>query len=132
MMTANSSTGPTRKFLMLQDQRMKKAKLLVLLETMEEQIKNGKSFILIKLKRQRPRVLMQNSVSTLTDLSTLFHNFHSTELPKCLEEPTLFSRDGGRTLDNNNSGLMKFQRLSETTTGRTTASISRATETAVT
>jgi GTPase Era involved in 16S rRNA processing len=90
MMTANSSTGPTRKFLMLQDQRMKKAKLLVLLVTMEEQIKNGKSFILIKLKRQRPRVLMQNSVSTLTDLSILFHNFHSTELLKCLEEPTLF------------------------------------------
>jgi len=45
-----------------------------------------------------------------------------------LEEPTWYSRDGERTQDNNNSGLMRSARLSETTTGRIIALIFKVTE----
>jgi len=62
------------------------------------------------------------------DLSTLFLHFHSTKLLKCLEEPNWSQRDGERTLDNNNSGSIMFQRQSGTTTGRTTALIFKAME----
>jgi hypothetical protein len=51
----NSSIGQTTKYLMSQDPKMKKDKLLVLLETLENQIRNGKFFILTKLKRPRLR-----------------------------------------------------------------------------
>jgi len=67
---------------------------------------------------------MKNSASTSIDHSTLFHNFHSTESLKCSVVLTLSSRDGERMLLNNNSGSMRSQRLSETTTGRTIALIS--------
>jgi hypothetical protein len=42
-------------------------------------------------------------------------------------EPIWSSRDGERIKDNNNSGSITFQRPSETTTGRTTASTFKAT-----
>jgi len=71
---------------------------------------------------------MRNSASTSTDHSTWFQNFHSTELLRCLVELTWFSRDGETTRDNNNSGSMRRPRLSETTTGRTTALIFKAME----
>jgi len=70
---------------------------------------------------------MKNSDSTSIDHSISSLNFHSTELQKCLEELTWFSRDGETIQDNNNSGLMKSPRPSETTTGRTIALISKAT-----
>jgi hypothetical protein len=75
---------------------------------------------------------MKNSVSTSTDHSILCLSFHSTELPRCLVTHKLSSRDGETTKDNNNSGLMKFQRPSETTTGKTTALIFKAMVTATT
>jgi len=75
---------------------------------------------------------MRNSDSTSTDHSTLSQSFHSTELLRCLVEPTWSSRDGERTNDNNNSGSMRSPRPSETTTGRTTALISKATVKATT
>jgi hypothetical protein len=46
--------------------------------------------------------------------------------------PKWSSRDGETIKDNNNSGSMKRQRLSETTTGRTIALISKAMVTATT
>jgi hypothetical protein len=100
--------------------------------TMDQRLKSGKSYILTKLRRLRLRDLMKNLASTSTDHSTWSLSFHSTELLRCLVEPTWFSRDGERTPDNNNSGSMKSPRLSETTTGRTIASTSRAMVTAAT
>jgi hypothetical protein len=47
-------------------------------------------------------------------------------------EPTWSSRDGERTPDNNSSGSIMFPRQSETTTGRTIALTSKATEEATT
>jgi hypothetical protein len=88
---------------------------------MEEQTRNGKFFILTKLKRLQQRVLMTNLDSTSTDLSTLFQSFHLTELLRCSVEQMLFLRDGERTQETNNFGSMRSPRLSETTTGRTTA-----------
>jgi hypothetical protein len=95
--------------------RTLKANQLEYSTIMEESTKDGASFMLIRDQRLRPRDLMRNSVSTSTDHSTWFLNFHSTELLRCLVEPTWFSRDGETMLDNNNSGSMKSQRLSETT-----------------
>ena len=68
---------------------------------------------------------MTISDSISIDHSTSSQSFHSTELLRCLVELIWFSRDGETMLETNNSGLMKFPRLSETTTGRTTALISK-------
>jgi hypothetical protein len=107
---------------------MKKDKLLESGVTMVESIKDGELSILIKLKRPPLKVLTRNSDGTLTDHSTLSHNFHSTESLRCSVVPTSSSRDGERMLDNNNSSSMRFLRLSETTTGRTIALIFKETE----
>jgi hypothetical protein len=86
MMMANSLTGLTTRDLMLEEVKTLKEIQLVSGVTMEVQLKNGKFFILTKQLRPRQRDLMQNSVSTSTDHSILFHNFHSIELLKCLVE----------------------------------------------
>jgi hypothetical protein len=99
---------------------------------MEVLTRNGEFFISTKLQRLRLRDLTKNSVSILTDHSTWYLSFHSIELLRCLVEPTWYLRDGERILDSNNSSSMRFQKPSETTTGRTTASISRATVTPIT
>jgi hypothetical protein len=94
---------------------------------MEEQTRNGKFFILTKLKRLQQKVLMKNLDSTSTDLSTLFHNFHLTELLKCSVEQMLFLRDGERMLKTSNSGLMRRPRPLKITIGRTSALKSKET-----
>jgi len=109
-MMANSSIGQIAKYLMLQEVKMLKVKLLVLLVTTERRTKNGKFYISIKLKRQRLRDSMKNSDSTLTDHSTLSHNSHSTELLKCSAVQIWSSRDGERMPETNNSGLTRLQR----------------------
>jgi hypothetical protein len=111
---------------------MKKDKQLVSRIILETLTRDGRSSILIRLKKQRLRDSTKNSASTSIDHSTLSHNFHSTELLRCSEELKWSSRDGERIQDNNNSGSMKSPRPSETTTGRTTALISKATEEAIT
>ena len=131
MITNNSSTGQTTRYLMSRVQRMKKEPQLEFMETMERITKNGKFFMLTRLLRLRPRDSMRNSDSTLTDHSTSSQSFHSTESLRCLVVPTWLLRDGETMLETNNSGSMKSPRLLETTTGRTTALISKATEIAI-
>jgi len=53
--TANSLTGLTAKSLMLKVERTLKVKQLEFGATIEESINNGKSFILTRLPRLRPR-----------------------------------------------------------------------------
>lgn len=124
---------PTTKtwYLLLKTQKMKKVMLLVFTATQRKLISNGKFYILTKPKRQKPRDSMRNSDSTSTDLSILSLSYHSTESLRCLEEQTWSSKDGERTKDNSNSGLMRSQRPSGTTTGRITASISNPMVTAI-
>jgi len=126
MRVNNSSTGKITRPLMSLDLRMMKALLLVLLIVPIKRTKDGRLSILIKQKRQQLRVSTKTLVSTSTDHSTSSLSFLTTELLRCLVEPTWSSRDGERTNDNNNSSLMKSLRPSETTTGRTTALISKA------
>jgi hypothetical protein len=94
--------------------------------------RDGRFSILRIRRRLRLKDSMRNSVSISIDHSILSLNFHSTELLRCLVEPIWSLRDGEIMLDNNNSSLMKSPRPSETTTGRTTALISKAMETATT
>jgi hypothetical protein len=101
-------------------------------KTMELLPKDGEYSILTRDQRLRLRDLMKNSVSTSTDHSISYQNFHSTELLRCLAEPTWSSRDGERTKDNNSSGSMKNLRPSEITTGRTIALTSKVTVAATT
>jgi len=56
MRQANSSIGKTVKYLMLQELRMKKDKLLESMAIMVESIKNGRSFMLTKQQRLKLRV----------------------------------------------------------------------------
>jgi hypothetical protein len=112
--------------------QIRKVTLLESTKDIMELIKDGVFSILIRRTRLRPRDSMKNLVSTSTDHSTLFLSFHSIELQRCKVVPTWSSRDGERTRDNNNSGSMKSQRPLETTTGRTIALTSRATEIATT
>jgi hypothetical protein len=51
MRMVNSSIGPTRRYLMSLDLKMRKVKQLESLETTEDQTRNGKFFILTRLKR---------------------------------------------------------------------------------
>jgi hypothetical protein len=94
--------------------------------------KDGRLPILIDKVRVKLRDSMKNLDSISIDHSTLSQSFHSTELLKCMVTPKLLSRDGESIQDNNNGGLMKYQRLSETTTGRTTALTSKVMVAAVT
>jgi hypothetical protein len=121
----SSLTGQIIRFLMSPNQKMKKDKLLVLLETLVNPTKSGLFSILIRQEKLRQRDLTKSLDSISTDHSISSLNFHSTELLRCSEELTWSSRDGETMLDNNNSSLMKKPRPSETTTGRTTASISK-------
>jgi hypothetical protein len=91
-----------------------------------EPTKDGKFSISTRRERLRQRDSMKNLDSTSIDHSISFQSFHSTELLRCLVEPTWSSRDGERIPDNNNSSSMRSPRLSETTTGRTTALIFKA------
>jgi len=75
--------------------------------------------ILTKQLKQLPKDWSKNLVSTSTDPSIWFHNFHLTELLSVLEPTTLWSRDGERMLLNNNSSSMKFQRPSDQRHGPT-------------
>jgi hypothetical protein len=56
MRIINSSTGRVRKSLMLNQERMKKAKLLEYLVTTEVEDNNGMLFILTKPRDHKPRV----------------------------------------------------------------------------
>lgn len=82
-------------------------------------IKDGLFFILTKKLLPKLRDSMKNLVSKSTDHSTLFQNFHSTELLSVLEQITLPSRDGERMSLDNNTTSMRFQRLSDHNNGKT-------------
>jgi hypothetical protein len=112
--------------LMLVETLIKKDKLLSIIADTMVLIRDGRFSILIRKLRQRPRDSTKSSASTSTDHSTLSQNSHSTELLRCLVEPTWSLRDGERTRDNNSSSLMRLQRPLETTTGRTIALTSKA------
>jgi hypothetical protein len=102
------------------------------IKSMVESTKDGMFNTLTRRVKWRQRDSTKNLVSISIDLSTLSLNFLSTELLRCLEEPTWFSRDGETIRDNNNSGSMKRPRLSEITTGRTIALTFKAMVTATT
>jgi uncharacterized membrane protein (UPF0127 family) len=63
MRIINSSTGRVRKSLMLNQERMKKAKQLVFSKTMEPEDNNGMLFILTKQRAHKLRELTRTSVS---------------------------------------------------------------------
>ena len=71
MMDHTSSIGPTKKFLMFQEERMLKAKLLLSGINIMVPTRDGELSILIKLKRLLIRDLSKNSDSMPTDHSTL-------------------------------------------------------------
>jgi hypothetical protein len=73
--------------------------------------------MLIKLQRLKQKDSMKNSVSTLTDHSTLDQDFQCKELLNAMVPTTFGSRDGEMVLKPSNGTLMKFQRPSRTTTG---------------
>jgi len=66
--------------------KIKKDKLFVSTTDTMEQIKDGR-FVMLILSKLKPRDLMKNLDSTLTDHSTLSLSFHSTELLRCTETP---------------------------------------------
>jgi hypothetical protein len=110
---------------MSEEAKTKKDNKLVFGVTIEELINNGQFCISIRLPRLKLRDSMKSLVFTSIDHSTLYQSFHSTELLRCTETPTCGSEDGERTRNNNNSGSMKSQRPSGTTTGRTIALTSK-------
>jgi hypothetical protein len=113
----SSPIQPTTRFLMSQEQRMKKVKLLSCMPKMEITIrmltKDGKLFILTKLKQLELKVSTKNSASTSTDLSTSDQDSQCKELLSAMELTTCGSRDGGRMLELSNGTLMKCLRPSE-------------------
>jgi len=113
MKVSNSLIGKMDWPLMLLDLRMMKVLQLVLQTVQIKRIKDGRLSILTKQLKQLPKDWTKNLVSTSTDPSIWFHNFHLTELLSVLEPTTLWSRDGERMLLNNNSSSMKFQRPSD-------------------
>jgi hypothetical protein len=68
--TVNSSIGLTIRSLMFQTQKMLKDKKLESKTILEEAIKDGQLFILIKLKRIELRASTKSSVSISIDHST--------------------------------------------------------------
>jgi hypothetical protein len=70
MKVNTSSTGPTRKLLMFQVEKIKKAKLLLSGRNTQVPIRDGRLSILTKLKDHKRRDLTRNSDSTATDHST--------------------------------------------------------------
>jgi len=118
--TANSSTGPTIRFSMSREAKMRKDMQLVFGVTIEESINNGKLFILIKPPSLKPRDSTKNSDSTSTDHSILDQDCHSKELLSATVPTTSGSRDGERMSDNNNGTSTRSPRPSRTTTGSLT------------
>ena len=100
-------------------ERMKKEDKLSCGASIMEPTRDGEFCILTKLKKFNPRDLTKSSDGTLTDHSTWYPDFHSTELLNVLELTILSSRDGERTLHHNNSPSMELTRPSDPTTGRT-------------
>jgi len=90
------STYKTLKEFLLQINLIKKDKQLLLLIVTELQVKSGVSCILTRKELLRPKDSMKNSVSTLTDHSTLSQSFHSTELLKASVQIISLLRDGER------------------------------------
>jgi hypothetical protein len=80
MKRINSLTGLTTRDLMLLDLKTKKVKLLELPITTTKPTKNGELSILTRQRRLKLKVLMKNSVSTLTDHSTLDPDFLCRDL----------------------------------------------------
>jgi hypothetical protein len=78
--TANLSTGRAKRFLMLEEQRMKKEDKLESGVTTEVHINNGQLSILIKQRAHKPRESTRTLASMSTDHSILFQNSHSIEL----------------------------------------------------
>jgi len=120
MRRTNLSTGRAAKFLKSRLQRMMKEHQLAFTVTTEEETNNGQSSILTKLTKIEPRVLIQNSDSTLIDHSISDLDFHSKELLNATELTMSGSRDGETMLDNNSGTSMKSPRLSRITTGSLT------------
>jgi hypothetical protein len=118
--------------LMFTKVRMLKDKMFRFMADTMEPTRDGRFFILTRRRESRLRDSMKNSDSTLTDHSTLCQSFHSTELLSATEPTMSGSEDGERIPLLNNGGSMRFPRLSETTTGRTTPLKSKATVTQAT
>jgi len=97
-----------------------KDKQLSLMETKRELTKSGECCISTRQRLLRLRVLMRNSVSTLTDLSISDLDFQCKELLNAMEQITFGSEDGERIPLPNNGTSMRFQRPLRTTTGNPT------------
>jgi hypothetical protein len=121
----------TIKFL-IQPLKIKRVKQLDYGREMVESIKDGVLDMLTKHQRLRLRDSTKNSDSSSTDHSTLFLNYHSTELLRAQEQTILFSRDGERTGSDNNSTSMRDPRQSDLNNGRTMPWKSKAMEEALT
>jgi len=80
MRTTNSSTGRATRFLMSEEQRMKKDTKLASLVTAEANTNNGQLSILTKQRAHKPRVSTRTSASMSIDHSISFLNSHSEEL----------------------------------------------------
>ena len=76
----NSSIGPTIRFLMSLQAKMKKVKQLVSKTTLARATRNGEFYILTKLPRLKPRDSTKNSVSISIDHSTSDQDFQCKEL----------------------------------------------------
>jgi hypothetical protein len=84
----NSLTGPTTRFLMSPNPRMKKVKQLELLETLVRTTRNGEFLILTKQLQSKLKVLTKNLDSILIDHSTSDQDFQCKELPNATELTT--------------------------------------------
>ena len=80
MRTTNSSIGRATRFLMSEEQRMKKEDKSASGVTTEANINNGQLSILTKQRDHKPRVSTKTLASMSTDHSILFQNSHSEEL----------------------------------------------------
>jgi hypothetical protein len=120
MKTVNSSIGQTRRYLTLEEAKMKKDKLLESGVTMDLLLKSGKFCMLIKLIKIELRASTRSSDFISTDHSTSDQDFHSKELLNAMVPTMSGSRDGEIMLEINNGTSMKFQRPSRTTTGNHT------------
>ena len=105
--------------LRLAETKISKDKQFLLVIDKMVPIKDGKFFILTRRQPLKPRDSMKNLDSISTDHSTLFQNFHSTELLSVLEPTTLPSRDGERMSLDNNTTSTRFQRPLDLNNGRT-------------
>jgi hypothetical protein len=104
---------------MFQEERMLKDKQLLSGTSMVEPTRDGRLSILTPIRDHKPRDSTRNSVSIVTDHSTWFQDFHSTELSKHMEPTTLLKTDGLREETTNNGHSTALIRQSDLTTGRT-------------